>query len=572
MRVKEEMEAILDAAYNGVVATNGEGIVTLFNRAAEQITKLKAETVIGRSVDTVIPNTRLKHVLTTGVAELNQRQHIGECQILTNRTPIYQDNKIVGAVAIFQDITQLEAVASELADVTRLKSTLESLLDTIFDCIIVVDKQGLVTMINQAYLELLQVAQEQVIGRHVTEILENSRMHIVAQTGKAEICELWRVQGRDCIVTRKPIYKDGEVVGAVGKIVFRDVKDLKILAKKISMLQSELEYYKEELRKFQGVTYSLESIIGSSDRMMRLKNIAAKAAKGSSTIFILGESGTGKELFAQAIHSASLRCHGPFIKINCAAMPEQLLESELFGYEEGAFSGARKGGKPGKFELANTGTIFLDEIGDMSLPMQAKLLRVLQDKEVDRIGGTKPVKVDVRVIAATNQDIDDMVSKGLFRQDLYYRLNIITLDIPLLRERKEDIPMIAQALLAKVNIRVQHFVEGISPEAMNLLIDYDWPGNVRELENVLERAVNLIDDEVEIMPVHLPPVFKKLYQQKKTGQIDNTKQLAGIVAETEKQAIYKALDASGGNRSKAAQLLGIQRSAFYQKLQKYGIH
>lgn len=567
----EEMKAILDSVYNGVIATNGDGVVTLFNRAAEQITGLRAEIVIGQSVDDVIPNTRMKRVLATGMAELNQKQHIGKCQILTNRTPIYQDNKIIGAVAVFQDITQLETVAAELEDVKSLKSTLESLLDTIFDCIIVVDKDGRITMLNQAYQEMLGVTEEQIIGRHVTEVLENSRMHIVAQTGKAEICELWRVRGQDCVVTRKPIFKDGEVVGAVGKIVFRDIQDLKLLARKISTLQSELEYYKEELRKVQGGSYTMESIIGNSERMMWLKAISAKAAKGSSTILIQGESGTGKEVFAQAIHSASSRCHGPFIKINCAALPENLLESELFGYDEGAFSGARKGGKPGKFELASGGTIFLDEIGDMSLSMQAKLLRVLQEKEIDRIGGTKTVKIDVRVITATNRDIEDMVEKGLFRKDLYYRINIVTLFIPPLRERKEDISLLSKALLDRINNRVQHLVEGVSLEALTLLMEYDWPGNVRELENVLERAVNLIDDEAYIMPEHLPPAFKKMRFFIEKEPIDNPRYLAGIVAETEKQAIYRALETAGGNRSKAAQILGIQRSAFYQKLQKYGI-
>jgi len=572
MFLAEGMKAILDSVYNGVIATNGDGVVTLFNRAAEQITGLRAEFVLGQSVDEVIPNTRMRRVLATGVAELNQKQHIGKCQILTNRTPIYQDNKIIGSVAVFQDITQLEAVAAELEDVKSLKSTLESLLDTIVDCIIVVDKEGRITMLNQAYQEMLGVTQEQIIGHHVTEVLENSRMHIVAQSGKAEICEFWQVRGHDCVVTRKPIYKDGEVVGAVGKIVFRDIQDLKLLAKKMSNLQSELEYYKEELRKVQGGNYTIESIIGNSERMTWLKTICAKAAKGSSTVLIQGESGTGKEVFAQAIHSASPRWHGPFIKINCAALPENLLESELFGYEEGAFSGARKGGKPGKFEIASGGTIFLDEIGDMSLSMQAKLLRVLQEKEIDRIGGTKTVKVDVRVIVATNRDLEEMVGKGFFRKDLYYRINIITLLIPPLRERKEDILLLSKALLGKINSRVQHSVEGIVPEALKLLIEYDWPGNVRELENVLERAVNLIDSEVHIMPEHLPFAFKKIRSLKEKEQLDNARHLAGIVAETEKQAIYRALETTGGNRSKAAQLLGIQRSAFYQKLQKYGIH
>lgn len=569
MSLTQEMSAVLESVSNGVVATNDDGIVTLFNKAAEHITGLRACFVVGQNIDEVVPNTRLRTVLETGIPELNQRQNIGNCQILTNRTPVYLDNAIIGAVAVFQDITELQTIADELAGVKSLKSTLEAILDSAFDCIVVVDRDGNISMLNQAYCELLGVTEEEVIGKHVTEVIENTRMHLVAQTGKAEICEVWRVRGHDCVVTRIPILKDGDIVGAVGKIVFRDVKDLKLLAKKVISLQSEIEYYKEELRKVHGGKYTIDSIIGNTEKTIWLKSIALKAAKGNSTVLILGESGTGKEVFAHAIHNASPRRFGPFIKINCAAMPENLLESELFGYEEGAFSGARKGGKPGKFELAHRGTIFLDEIGDMNLAMQSKVLRVLQEKEIDRIGGTKTNKVDVRVIAATNRNIDAMVEKGEFRQDLYYRLNIITLQLPPLRERKGDIPLLCEALLTKISTRVQHSVKEIKPEAMKLLVEYDWPGNVRELENVLERTINLIEHETAISAEHLPPNLKKSFDRK--DLVSGTKDLAGIVAETEKQAIYKALETAGGNRSKAAKILGIQRSAFYQKLQKYGI-
>ena len=311
---------------------------------------------------------------------------------------------------------------------------------------------------------------------------------------------------------RMPIIKDGEVVGAVGKLMFRDVKDLKVLARKFNSLQSELEYYKEELRKVQGGKYTFDSIIGSSEKMEWLKAIGIKAAKGSSTVLILGESGTGKELFAHAVHTQSPRRYNPFIKVNCAAVPENLLESELFGYDDGAFTGARKGGKPGKFELANTGTIFLDEIGDMTMSMQAKLLRVLQEREIERVGATKTLKVDVRVVAATNRDLEQMIEQGEFRQDLYYRLNIISLNIPPLRERREDILPLCSNLLKKIHNRTPHDVEGVSPEALDYLLGYEWPGNVRELENVLERAINLMDGETFILTEHLPIAVKKTIQ------------------------------------------------------------
>lgn len=568
----DEMQAVLNSVSNGVMVTDENGIITLFNPAAENITGIHAESVLGQHVSEAIPNSGLQRVLETGVAEINQQQTINNCKIVTNRSPIIKNNKISGTVAVFQDVTELQNVAAELETVKSLKSTLESAIESIFEGIVVVDKDGLITMMNQAYREFLGVEDREVIGQHVTNVVPNTHMHVVVQTGKAEVGELQRIGENQVIVSRIPIIKDGEVVGAVGKVLFKDLKDFKLLSRKLNTLRSELEYYKEELNRVHGGKYTLERIIGVSEKMQWLKSIAVRAAKGNSTVLILGESGTGKELFAHAIHNASLRSRGPLIRINCAALPENLLESELFGYDEGAFTGARKGGKPGKFELANGGTIFLDEIGDMAMSMQAKLLRVLQEREIERVGGTKTIRIDVRIIAATNCDLEEMIEQGTFRQDLYYRLNIITLLISPLRERKEDIPVLCTTLLNKINSQFDYGVEGVSAEAMALLMEYNWPGNVRELENVLERAVNLVDEENLIETKHLPPLLKKRYKPQVVDAKTQDRHLAGIMDEAEKAAIYKALEAAGGNKSKAAKLLGIHRSGFYQKLQKYNIN
>lgn len=566
----EEMEAVLNGVYNGVIAVNNEGVVVLFNAAAELLTGLSANEVIGYRINDVLPNTGLGRVLETGVAELNQQQNIGRCHIVTNRSPILRGNKMMGAVAVFQDITELQAIAAELENVKSLKSTLESAIESIFEGIVIVDKQGIITMINQSYCEFLGVQASKVVGKYVADVIPNTRMHVVAHGGKAEVADIQRINENNCVVTRIPIVKDGERVGAVGKVVFKDVKDLKMLSIKLNKLQFELEYYKEELRKAYGGKYTFANIIGDSEKMQWTKAIGIKAAKGNSTVLILGESGTVKELFAHSIHNDSLRHEGPFIKVNCAAVPENLLESELFGYNEGAFTGAKKGGKPGKFELANGGTIFLDEVGDMPLSMQAKMLRVLQEREFERVGGTKTIKLDLRIIAATNRDLEEMVDEGQFRQDLYYRLNIISLNIPPLRERNEDIPMLCSMLLKKINKQVEHCVEGVTTTTLQLLMNYSWPGNVRELENILERAVNLIDDdEFLIGPEHLPPALKKA--NKANNQQESTDNLADMLEDTEKQAILKALETAHGNKSKAAKILGIHRSGFYQKMQKYNI-
>ncbi|MDR3560281.1 MAG: sigma-54-dependent Fis family transcriptional regulator [Negativicutes bacterium] len=559
--------AIIDSTSNGVIAINAEGIIILFNAAAENITGIKTVDAVERHVDDVIPNSGLLRVLETGMGEINQQQVIGTCKILTSRSPIRKGNKILGAVGIFQDITELQAVAAELENIQDLKSTLESVIESSFEGIVVVDLQGTITMINQAYGDFLGIDPKKAIGRPATEVIPNTRMHLVVQNRKAEIGEVQRIGENNVVVTRTPIIKDGEVTGAVGKVLFKDVKDLRILATKLNKLQSELEYYKEELRKTFGGKYTIESIISKSEKMQWLKSIAIKAAKGQSTVLLMGESGTGKELFAHAIHHASSRRTAPFIKVNCAAIPENLLESELFGYEEGAFTGARKGGKPGKFELANGGTIFLDEIGDMTMAMQVKLLRVLQEREIERLGGTKTSNVDIRVITATNRDLEQLVKQGAFRHDLYYRLNIISLSIPPLRERREDIPLLCAVLLQKISNNLNCAIKGVSPTIMKIFMDYNWPGNVRELENVLERAVNLMDDEEFIMPEHLPPTIKKLNKQVEKTGLD----IYGVLDETERQEIFKALETVGGNKSKAAQLLGLHRSGFYKRLKKYGI-
>ena len=563
----EEILAIIHSTCNGVIAINGEGIITLFNTAAEHIMGISALDAVGRQIDDIIPDSGLRQVLATGIGETNQQQLVGSCKILSSRSPIRKNNKILGAVDVFQDITELQAVSAELESVKDLKSTLESVIESLFEGIVVVNNEGIITMINRAYGDFLNIAPQEAIGRPATEVIPNTRMHLVAKSHKAEIGDIQRIGENNVVVTRIPIIKDGQIIGAVGKVLFKDVKDLRTMANRLNELQSELEYYKEELRKTFGGKYSLENIVSSSEKMKQLKITAAKVAKGSSTVLILGESGTGKELFAHAIHNASTRQNGPFIKVNCAAIPENLLESELFGYEDGAFTGTKKGGKAGKFELANGGSIFLDEIGDMTMVLQVKLLRVLQEREIERLGGTKTSNVDIRVIAATNRDLEQLVKEGSFRYDLYYRLNIISLNIPPLRERYEDIPLLCNVLLQKINSTINSSVSGISPAVMKLFTEYRWPGNVRELENVLERAVNLIDDEEFIILEHLPPTLKKSYKAKEELSSD----IYSIRENAERQAICKALEAMDGNKSKAAQLLGLHRSGFYKRLKKYNI-
>lgn len=454
----------------------------------------------------------------------------------------------------------------------ELKEKIElykTIIDITYNWIVVVNIDGEITMINNPYCSFLGIKKEDAIGKHVTEIIPNTRMHIVAKSGKREIGDVQKIKGNQMIADRIPIFVEGKLVGAVGTVVFKDIAELDSYVKKVTVMEKELEFYKDELKKALGSKYTFENIIGESDAINQAKKLAKKVSKTRSSILILGESGTGKELFAHSIHNESPRSNYPLIKINCASIPKDLLESELFGYEEGAFTGAKKGGKPGKFEMANNSTIFLDEIGELPMNMQAKLLRAIQEREIERIGGTKSTTLDVRIIAATNRDLEKMVKNGEFREDLYYRLNVIKVTIPSLRERKEDISMLAKYLLRKVSDDMGRFVTEITPKAMELLEEYDWPGNIRELENTIERAINLVDKEARIKVSHLPYYIQSLNNN--NADTFYNINLKKLVSELEITEIKKAISISKGNKLHAAKMLGISRTSLYEKMQKYNM-
>lgn len=443
----------------------------------------------------------------------------------------------------------------------------QDIIDNIYFGIIVVDAEGKVVLFNRTYEEFLGIKREEVIGKHVTEVIENTRMHIVVKTGKPEIGWRQRIKGQDMIVQRIPIKIDGQIVGAVGQVMFRDIEEVRELASRLNLLESKIEYYERELKSLKSSKYTFENIIGKSHAIENAKILAMKAAETNATVLLIGESGTGKEIFAHAIHYASSRRYKPFVRVNCAAIPKELLESELFGYEPGAFTGASRHGKPGKFELAHHGTLFLDEVGDMSPEMQAKVLRVLEEKEMERIGGIRPIKVDFRLIAATNQNLDSLVRKKQFRLDLYYRLNVFSIYLPPLRERREDIPLLVRHFVREICEEQGRGEISINPSVMEIFLSYPWPGNVRELRNVIERAV-AISGGKEIREEHLPGYLIKGMKVDKEISIIPIKDL---VHEAERHAILQALRIANGNVSKAAKLLGIHRSSIYEKMKKLNI-
>jgi PAS domain S-box-containing protein len=432
---------------------------------------------------------------------------------------------------------------------------------------LVTDSSGYITHFNQPYGRFLGIDPAAQIGRHCTEVIENSRMHIVAQTGIPEFSHSQRIMGQNMVVHRIPIKREGKVIAVFGLVMFKDVRDVGRLAKRLSLLESKLEMYEAELLALRSIRYTIDSIIGVSGAVTALKGEALKAAASAFPVLICGESGTGKELFVQAIHHASERKLHPFVRINCAAIPKDLFESELFGYERGAFSGAAPQGKPGKFELAHRGTIFLDEIGELPLEMQPKLLRVLEEKEFERVGGTQLIRSDFRLIAATNQNLDNLLREKRFRKDLFYRLNVFAITIPPLRERPEDILPIAQHLLRQLSNEAHLADIGFSPAAAAVLERYEWPGNVRELSNVVERTLSSLEGScirVQDLPFYLHP-------KESSSQANQTAPIRIFQEQAEKEAIVLALKESGHNKALAARILGIHRTLLYKKLQKYGL-
>ncbi|MBU2468203.1 MAG: sigma 54-interacting transcriptional regulator, partial [Proteobacteria bacterium] len=361
--------------------------------------------------------------------------------------------------------------------------------------------------------------------------------------------------------------KNGKVTAVFGQVMFKNLKEIQALAKTLEMMESRVRMYEQELTALRRARYTMESIKGVSDTISRLRGEASQAATHSLPVFITGESGTGKEVFAQAIHNASARRHHSFVRINCAAIPHDLFESELFGYAKGAFTGALSQGKPGKFELAGQGTIFLDEIGEMPLEMQPKLLQVLEERVFERVGGVKPIQARCRIIAATNQNVELMMAEGGFRKDLFFRLNVVPIHISPLRERREDILPISCHLLEQISQDFGQVRYSLSEEAAAILKACDWLGNVRELFNVLERTLSLMEGN-EIKGENLPLYLRK---QPNLPATDNNWNLKGIIGLAEKKVLSEALAFTNNNKAQTAKLLGIDRTVLYRKMKKYKI-
>ncbi|GAV22232.1 sigma-54 interaction domain-containing protein [Carboxydothermus pertinax] len=560
---QQELEAIINSAHDGLIAVNKEGIITWFNSAAEKITGTSRKEALGKFALDVIPNTRLPVVLKTGKTELNQFQDLGTAKIITSRVPVINEfGEVIGAVAIFKDITEIQQLAEELTNLHQIKTLLTSIIDSTQDAISVVDKRGYGILINKAYTELTGLTEKEVIGKPATvDIAEGESVHFKVLKEKRPVKNITMKVGplkREVVVNAAPIIVNDELKGSVA--VIHDVSELRRLTEEVDRLKRSLAT---------GSRYSFSDIVGEHPLLLSAIDLAKLAAQTSATVLLRGESGTGKELFAHAIHNQSPRANKPFIRINCAALSESLLESELFGYTEGAFTGARKGGKKGVFEEANGGTLFLDEIGTLSINLQAKLLRVLQEKEIVKVGENHPIPIDVRIIAATNLNLEEAVKKKTFREDLYYRVNVIPIHLPSLRERKSDIPALTYAIVHKLNREYGRNIKFIDPEVFRYLMSYSWPGNIRELENYLGRAMLKISlAENQLKREHLPKLFEETQETSSLPKDYTDLNLKRLTREFEKSVIKEALEKTRYNKTKAAQLLGITPRSLYNKLKE----
>lgn len=441
------------------------------------------------------------------------------------------------------------------------------------DGLVVTDEKGIVIYFDDKTAKGMDLEVNDFIGKYIHDVLPLTKIHTVLETKQHDIGDFYFIDDREhrqypiVISTRHPMYYNNKFSGVVEYDLFENYNVLKQFLKTTDSLLNELTLFKK--RKKGGSGHTIDDLVGSSVAMQKMRKEIFKAANSQSTVIITGETGSGKELVAHAIHNLSKRKSSAFVSINCAAIPNELFESELFGYEEGSFTSAKKGGKPGKFELANKGTLFLDEINTLSINMQPKLLRVLQEKELDRIGGKTSIPIDVRVVCATNQPLEKLVKSKMFREDLFFRLNVIPINVPPLRDRIEDIPEIAYACIENLNLLLGRGVKCMEKEAISMLQGHDWPGNVRELQNVLERAMNNIDANDEVLRAQHIPESLGNRKKKITLQTDNPIKEAQDAAERE--VVIYALKTAGGNKAEAARLLKIARPVLYRKMERLKI-
>ena len=572
-RTQSQLAAVLSSVPSGIIAVDAAGILTLVNPKAEEILGRKAGDILGRPVAEVIPDSGLPRVMKSTKAEFGLPYAWGKSSLLVSRSPILGPEGVVGGVSVFHDASEMVAVQKQLEELRKLNDELSSLIESSHDGVIITDHERILK-VNASFGRISGLAPETLENRRV-EDLDASRHVCLASV--QEIFRLVRHHRKSMTVLRRlrkgnEIYVTGSPVfdsqGQVAKLVMniRDVTELMRLEDQIRRLSAA---YLVQPIVCQPMEALGEEVVAESRAMRNLLDLVMRVSKVDSTVLLEGESGVGKDVLARVIHSLSSRHRGPFVAVNCGAIPENLLESEFFGYEKGAFTGAGREGKPGLFEQAHGGVLFLDEVGELPLALQVKLLKVIQDQKCQRLGGTRPVETDVRILAATNRRLRDLVAQGSFRQDLFYRLYVVPIHVPPLRERREDILPLALMFLRHFNQKYE-VSRTLGHELLRVLEAYSWPGNVRELRNVVERLVVTADSEI-LEPRHLP---ESICPSREISQnsvcLDGVMDLKLAKEKVEREMIAHAL-ATSANTREAARLLGIDHSTVVRKAQRYGL-
>ncbi len=562
--VLSQIGVVLDAVNSGVLTVDTEGRVSFLNQTAEKIIRRRRKDCIGKHLSEVVIPLGLLDVLKTGQMQLAYRFSVeysqGKRDYIAHRTPIFKNGKIVSALTVFQDITENEIIYKELDDLVKLlNQEMETLIEASYDVILVTDRKGEIIRSNDGNGRLVKL-----VSHNRSALYQKIIMNVVPRVIEKSmpVSDIMEIETGRLVITANPVFK--------GLVVDRVVINIRDLTESNSLKQTLDEklknYFHQTGLSYRNKEYLMENgIVVYSKEMEQIMSLALRVADVDSNVLIFGESGTGKGIIANTIHKSSRRSEYPMIKVNCGAIPDNLLESELFGYSPAAFTGASKSGKAGLFELADKGTIFLDEVGDLPLHLQVKLLHAIQDKVIYRVGSVKPYKIDVRIIAATNHDLKEMVKKGHFREDLFFRLNVIPIYVPALRERREDIVPLIKNFQDKLNKRY-NLNKTISQQAIELLVDYNWPGNVRELENMVEQLLVTTVGNI-IMPEDLPLHFTQKKNSRISIYIKEILPLKTAIKELERQLIFSAIERCGSTY-KAAKALNINQSTVIRKINK----
>lgn len=571
---KAQLEAVLRSVPSGILAVDASGLFTIINQKAEEILGFTEAEALGRPAEELIPDTGLTKVLADGKKEFGKPFSWRSKSLMVSRSPIFEEDKTVGAVSVLQDESELESVQKQLEKVQRLNDELSSLIQNSHDGVLITDTDAVLT-VNPSFGRITGLAPSTLEGKGIADL--DAERHVCLAVVQAVFRHVKNHRssitlrrklksGNEIFVTGNPVFdKFGQVVRVVMNL--RDVTELQSLGEQIRKLTTAQVGLNGDGDCSDEATFG---IVAESPRTKNLLDLAIRVARVDSTVLLSGESGVGKDVVAGLIHKLSKRHDKPFVAVNCGAIPENLLESELFGYEKGAFSGAGAQGKPGLFEEAKGGTLFLDEVGELPLSLQVKLLKVLQEQSCRRLGSVKSIDLDIRILAATNRDLKAMVAAGDFREDLFYRLYVVPMDIPPLRERREDILPLALQFLKTYNKRYE-VSRTLGHQLLQVLEAYDWPGNVRELQNVIERMVVTADAEV-LESRHLPNSVSQGEASPRQPDmwVPEGMTLGQAKDQLEKQLIEKALSQTNNIRE-AAKLLGVAHSTVVRKAQKFGL-